>query len=412
MDQEEQPGNTTENRRKSEERLSFSNPSQHIYSIGQPLNTLNPLELQNVIASLSVDTEDLNINAQLPPRISLEESSIRERLRPQENNPDEHVSTIDPDLLPVNWPKHVKYLVDYEYHLSIPASLLDLVQGRRRKKNEHGKMTTTRAKSTTSAGLDGVAQEQEAEELMVEETQTEPRSELELEYDDIPFGHAKPGILRSISPSTSPSSSPSICKGTATIPSLSSSSLLPSSPEYEIRLITSPPDHPALGSYGLFATKTLFPGQHLLDYISLVVPDEFADPNSDHTLYLSNDLNLDASVHGNHGRFVNDFRGIRTQEQGPNVGWDLYRDIETGQIRMGCKVLKRIKKGEEILCTYGKAYWKSRGVVVTGEEWENGWDTDLDDDGKEDEEGIEIENQNLKKEWRTMRCEKSAHALS
>jgi hypothetical protein len=144
-------------------------------------------------------------------------------------------------------------------------------------------------------------------------------------------------------------------------------------------LITGPPTHPVLGSYGLFATKNLRPGLHLLDYISLITPDEHADPDSDHTLYLTNDLNLDASIHGNHGRFVNDFRGIRTQIQGPNVGWDLYRDRETGQVRMGCKVLKFIRRGEEIVCTYGKAYWKSRGLAVGGEEWEDGWDTDLED---------------------------------
>ncbi|KAF9927128.1 hypothetical protein FBU30_003478 [Linnemannia zychae] len=318
-----------------------------------------------------------------------------------------HVSTIDSSLLPPNWPKHVKYLVDYEYHPSIAPAILNLVQGKRRKKsNQNG--------STNNA----------TEVKETNQENNEQRDKLETEYDDIPIGHLIPGYLpssnhlKAMSPvsasamdlsssllaainladpqptiafspaisssSTATSASSFTANGPnatttttdkTTIPDQSSSA----PPPYEIRLITGPPTHPVLGSYGLFATKLLRPGLHLLDYISLVVPDEHADPDSDHTLYLCNDLNLDASVHGNHGRFVNDFRGIRTQEQGPNVGWDLYRDAETGQVRMGCKVLKLIRKGEEIVCTYGKAYWKSRGIAVSGEEWEDGWDTDLED---------------------------------
>ncbi|KAF8936102.1 hypothetical protein EDD21DRAFT_365318 [Dissophora ornata] len=299
----------------------------------------------------------------------------------------QHISTIHPDLLPVNWPKHVKYLVDYEYHPSIPPFVLDLVQGRRRKKNEQRNISRSEHDPTRVTGLGNSAEikameggetnkeENEEEEEEEEEGESEPRSVLESEYDDIPIGHAIPGILRSVPSSENAATSQDNCS--------SSSS---QSPGYEIQLIVSPPTHPVLGSYGLFATRDLRPGLHLLDYISLVVPDQFADPNSDHTLYLSNDLNLDASVTGNHGRFVNDFRIIRTHEQGPNVGWDLYRDLETGQIRMGCKVLKRIRKGEEILCTYGKAYWKSRGIVVTGNEWEDDWDTDLDDWSEDDDQ--------------------------
>ncbi|KAF9124621.1 hypothetical protein BGW39_008079 [Mortierella sp. 14UC] len=331
-----------------------------------------------------------------------------------------NVSEFDPSLLPTNWPKHVKYLVDYEYHPSIPASVLDLVQGRRRRvsettaqqQQEASKNYATYEGSEVEKGGDGENEEEG-------EGDKEERSELEVEYDDIPLGRAIQGYLPPLSSTTDRLGSvlpvsvsamdlsssllaavnladphPTIAFSPAVSASTTSSSAFSTTkttlhqrtttsssrpPPYEIRLITGPPTHPVLGSYGLFATRHLRPGTHLLDYISLVVPDEHADPDSDHTLYLSNDLNLDASVHGNHGRFVNDFRGIRTQQQGPNVGWDLYRDIETGQVRMGCKVLKMIRRGEEIVCTYGKAYWKSRGVVVTGEEWEDGWDTDLED---------------------------------
>ncbi|KAF9133249.1 hypothetical protein BGX30_012347 [Mortierella sp. GBA39] len=330
-----------------------------------------------------------------------------------------HVSEIDPGLLPINWPKHVKYLVDYEYHPSIPTPVLDLVQGRRRKLFERANNHATGGRLKLPEGPDDNGEEQEEEE---------ERDETEVEYDDIPLGHAIPGYLPSVSLSGRPRTVPSVSVSAMdlsssllaavnladpqptiafspavsapkassspfsnhdpSLPSLTTTTLDQSTtttqqqqrpPLYEIRLITGPPTHPVLGSYGLFATKNLRPGMHLLDYISLVVHDEHADPDSDHTLYLSNDLNLDASAHGNHGRFVNDFRGIRTQSQGPNVGWDLYRDAGTGQVRMGCKVLKFIGRGEEIVCTYGKAYWKSRGIPVQGEEWEDGWDTDPED---------------------------------
>ncbi|KAF9908397.1 hypothetical protein EC991_009852 [Linnemannia zychae] len=332
-----------------------------------------------------------------------------------------HVSDIDPSLLPTNWPKHVKYLVDYEYHPSIPGSVLDLVQGRRRRVAEvTAQQQISLSKSHAADERPGMRECGNDEGEEGGGGDREERSELEVEYDDIPLGHAIRGYLPSSSPTGCSGSRPlvsvsamdlsssllaavSLSDSHATIafsPAVSASTASPSAPStttttfkvdqstttsssrqppYEIRLITGPPTHPVLGSYGLFATRLLRPGTHLLDYISLVVPDEHADPDSDHTLYLSNDLNLDASVHGNHGRFVNDFRGIRTQQQGPNVGWDLYRDTETGQVRMGCKVLKMIRRGEEIVCTYGKAYWKSRGVMATGEEWEDGWDTDLED---------------------------------
>ncbi|GJJ76589.1 hypothetical protein EMPS_08948 [Entomortierella parvispora] len=269
-----------------------------------------------------------------------------------------------PKFLPPDWPAHVKYLVDYEYHPSISESTLDLVLGRRRKHTECHPKKAEQGMRRDVADIGFLEKEADDNEEKGESALrvTDGRTQEEQDYDEIPMGHAIPGL-----------------EFTANSTTVTAKGERSADEElYEIRYIDTP-DHPVCGSYGLFALKTLRPGLHLLDYISLVVPDEFADPDSDHTLYLCNDLNLDASVHGNHGRFVNDFRGIRTQEQGPNVGWDLYRDADTGQVRMGCKVLKRIRKGEEILCTYGHDYWKSRGVKVEGEEWEEGWDTDLDD---------------------------------
>ncbi|KAG0045885.1 hypothetical protein BGZ83_008907 [Gryganskiella cystojenkinii] len=278
----------------------------------------------------------------------------------------ESIALIEPSFtfLPPNWPAHVKYLVDYEYHPSISKPILDLVQGKRRRPRDTLQDKICDGKSTENNACPP-------------HQDSGSRTTDEQEYDEIPIGHAIPGLVFSADGTEATTNATTTGSPSSWRKKKKNRSL------YEIRLISSPQTHPVLGSYGLFALRTLRPGLHLLDYISLVVPDEFADPDSDHTLYLSNDLNLDASVHGNHGRFVNDFRGIRTQEQGPNVGWDLYRDARTGQVRMGCKVLKRIQKNEEILCTYGKTYWKSRGIAVKGEEWEDGWDTDLEDVGSD-----------------------------
>ncbi|KAF9415344.1 hypothetical protein BGZ94_000122 [Podila epigama] len=278
---------------------------------------------------------------------------------------DNHTSQQEHKHLPrqSEWPSHIKFMTDYVYHPSIDGETLALVQGKRRRKceqqeqDEYSRSHKRDQKQDKDSGHNTQGHDEENDEKDEEE-----RTEQELSYDTIPIGHAIPGIPEDQNVSSS-----------------SSSSL------YRVQLITSPENHPVLGSYGLFACKTIRPGTHLLDYISLVAPDAAADPESDHTLYLQFDLNLDASIQGNHGRFINDFRGIRTQEQGPNVAWDLYRDATTGQLRMACKVLKRIRKGEEILCTYGKAYWKSRGIVVKGPEWEDSWDTDLEDMDDEDD---------------------------
>ncbi|KAG0265121.1 hypothetical protein DFQ27_000796 [Actinomortierella ambigua] len=207
--------------------------------------------------------------------------------------------------------------------------------------------------------------QEEQEEEEEEEEEKEQELSLADEYLQLPLGDAIAGTaLGTLHPKTH-------------------------TPLFEIRAITSPASHPVLGSYGLFACQPLRPGTHLLDYISDVAPDHVANPDSDHTLYLMRDLNLDASFKGNQARFVNDFRGIRSHELGPNLGWDLYCDRRTGQVRMGGKVLKRIRPGEEILCTYGKAFWRSRGIKVQGNEWEDGWDTDLDDWSSSEEEGGE-----------------------
>lgn len=85
-------------------------------------------------------------------------------------------------------------------------------------------------------------------------------------------------------------------------------------------------------------------------------------PDSDYDLSLCRlpggvNVGVDASVMGNCARFVNDFRGIVIR---PNA---LFVDTKTasGEIRISIWSSNReIKKGEEILVSYGKTWWRSR----------------------------------------------------
>jgi len=85
-------------------------------------------------------------------------------------------------------------------------------------------------------------------------------------------------------------------------------------------------------------------------------------PNSDYDLSLCRlpegvSVGVDASTMGNQARFVNDFRGIGIK---PNA---LFIDTRTasGEIRISIWSSDRdIKKGQEILVSYGKIWWRSR----------------------------------------------------
>ncbi|KAI9784570.1 MAG: hypothetical protein M1839_001792 [Geoglossum umbratile] len=139
-------------------------------------------------------------------------------------------------------------------------------------------------------------------------------------------------------------------------------SIIPSTALVKISLITSPNAHPALHQHGLFATRHLPPGSFILDYLGLY----HSEPStSDYDLSLSRDLGIgiDAVRMGNEGRFINDYRGIRS---GPNA--EFRERVAGSERRMGVWVLpvgksgkgKGINKGEEICVSYGKGFWRSR----------------------------------------------------
>jgi SET domain-containing protein len=138
-----------------------------------------------------------------------------------------------------------------------------------------------------------------------------------------------------------------------------------------IRAITSQ-YHPAKGQYGLFASRDIAPGSLIVFYIGVVHSEQETDPTSDYDLSLDRDrgISVDAAKAGNEARFINDYRGI--SDKGPNAEFQEVW-VATGngshERRMAVfalpagksgKRIAGIKKGEEILVSYGKGFWKER----------------------------------------------------
>ncbi|KAF7339760.1 hypothetical protein MSAN_02191500 [Mycena sanguinolenta] len=119
-------------------------------------------------------------------------------------------------------------------------------------------------------------------------------------------------------------------------------------------------NHPAFGQFGLFATKKLKPNTHIIDYIGEIHCEE-RDSDYDLSLFRSADVSVgvDASKMGNEGRFVNDYRGIKDK---PNA---LFVEVRRPSGELGIRIESSglIKKGEEILVSYGKAWWQARRTV-------------------------------------------------
>jgi hypothetical protein len=116
--------------------------------------------------------------------------------------------------------------------------------------------------------------------------------------------------------------------------------------------------HPAVGQYGLFAANKIPPRTHIIDYTGEIHCDDRAS-DYDLSLYRSQDANvgIDASMMGNEARFINDYRGVREK---PNA---IFADGRTtsGELRMSVwSAGKIIKKGDEILVSYGKGWWRAR----------------------------------------------------
>jgi hypothetical protein len=131
------------------------------------------------------------------------------------------------------------------------------------------------------------------------------------------------------------------------------------------------PSHPANGQAGLFAVKDLKPGTLILLYLGQIHASS-SDPHdvhakSDYDLSLDRDtgLGIDADRMGNEARFVNDYRGVG---DAPNAEFKEVWDLRRGERGMAVFVLpagknakaRGIRKGEEILVSYGRGFWGAR----------------------------------------------------
>ncbi|KAI0757305.1 hypothetical protein C8Q80DRAFT_1215972 [Daedaleopsis nitida] len=145
-------------------------------------------------------------------------------------------------------------------------------------------------------------------------------------------------------------------------PSSTGQARAPASPQKSpvaIQLI-SDPSHPAHGQYGLFAAKKIPPRTLILDYIGEVHCDHRPASDYDLSLYRTPDhvsVGVDAQAAGNEARFVNDYRGVKPR---PNALFQ-ERKTDTGELRMSVwSGSESIKKGDELLVSYGKSWWKAR----------------------------------------------------
>ena len=141
------------------------------------------------------------------------------------------------------------------------------------------------------------------------------------------------------------------------------------------------PAHPVYPQHGLFATRYIPAGTHIIDYTGLVhVCPQAECATSDYDLaFLDRDagLAIDGALMGNEGRFVNDWHGVR--EEGPNAVFEEYfvkakdKGKEVWQARMGIwakpvssteRSVSGIAKGSEICVGYGKGWWRARRSLM------------------------------------------------
>src|SRR5690606_29219392 len=112
---------------------------------------------------------------------------------------------------------------------------------------------------------------------------------------------------------------------------------------------------------GLFAATQLNPKEHVIDYVGYVQLSQHSSQTSDYVLRFEDGLAIDAEKMGNEARFVNDYRGTNLK---PNVQFENRIDEVTGEVNIGVWVLGApIKKGTELLVSYGKGFWQARQQV-------------------------------------------------
>ena len=138
--------------------------------------------------------------------------------------------------------------------------------------------------------------------------------------------------------------------------------------------------HPACGQFGLFAARDLKAGTFILQYLGEIhappldmgtALDTHAKSDYDLSLDRERGIGIDADRKGNEARFINDYRGIAER---PNAEFKEVWDDRRKERGMGVWVLgegksgkgKGVKKGEEILVSYGRGFWGARKTGEVG----------------------------------------------
>ncbi|PNY28086.1 Uncharacterized protein TCAP_01995 [Tolypocladium capitatum] len=150
----------------------------------------------------------------------------------------------------------------------------------------------------------------------------------------------------------------------ASVAVIHAASTLTPSPNVKIQPIRDA-SHPAHGQFGLFAAQDLRPGAFILAYLGRVHAGLASEAESDYDLWLDReaDVAVDAAREGNEGRFVNDYRGVRERANAVfGTAWcERWGEVCVGVWVVGGKSAgKGIRKGEEILVSYGKGFWGER----------------------------------------------------
>lgn len=99
------------------------------------------------------------------------------------------------------------------------------------------------------------------------------------------------------------------------------------------------------------------------------------------------DAAVDAASEGNEGRFVNDFRGVgdRANAEFRTVWCERWGEHCVGVWVLGGGKKRKgvgIKKGEEILVSYGKGFWGERKAEEYGFDYEYEKDGEGEGDGE------------------------------
>ena len=100
----------------------------------------------------------------------------------------------------------------------------------------------------------------------------------------------------------------------------------------------------------------------MLDYLGLYHTAEESDHASDYDISLDREsgVAVDAKGCGNEGRFVNDYRGV-AERANVEFGDKRTGAAGLGQARVAIFVgAREVKKGEELLVSYGKGFWEGR----------------------------------------------------